>query len=114
MPNRQETYLFGQGKVEVAELTDTGPGPFEWLGDISSLDLAFEEEKFAHNESYTGQRSVVREISVGTSMTVSMTMHELNAAAHGPLYTRAKRTSIAAARFTDGKLGHSRYRMWFN
>lgn len=104
MANRQETYLFGQGKVEVAEITDSGLADWMWIGDVSEMTLAFEEEKFTHKESYSGNRSEVRELSVGTSMNTSLTIHELSAE-NVALFTRGKRSSITAGTVTDEDLG---------
>lgn len=104
MANRQETYLFGQGKVEVAEITDSGLGEWLWIGDVSEMTLSFEEEKFTHKESYSGNRSEVRELSVGTSMNTSLTIHELSAD-NVALFTRGKRTSVTAGTVTEEDLG---------
>lgn len=102
--NRQETYLFGQGKVEVAEITSNGLASWVWIGDVSEMTLSFEEEKFTHKESYSGNRSEVRELSVGTSMNTSLTIHELSAD-NVALFTRGKRSSVTEGTVTDEDLG---------
>ena len=104
MSNRQETYLFGQGRVEIAERIGATLGEWVWLGDVSDMSLSFEEEKFTHKESYSGQRSDVRELSVGTSLNTSLTIHELSAE-NVARFTRGTVTAIAEGTVTDESLG---------
>lgn len=73
-----EKYLYGQGRVKLAEIISNVTQPWVWAGDVSELSLAFEEEKADHKESYSGKKAKVREFTIGTDMTMSATVHQFS------------------------------------
>lgn len=75
----EETYHYGQGKVEIAERLSGGAlGDWEWLGDVSELSVGLEDSSFSHRESYSGLKREVREIFNAVTASGSMTLHTLN------------------------------------
>lgn len=69
-----ETYYYGQGRVWSRK---TG-GKWRWWGDVSQLELAIETETALHKESYSGNKGTVRKMTVGKTMTLSATLHQVN------------------------------------
>ena len=66
------SYYSGQGKVYVATRDIGGnPGGFRWLGNVPSLELSIETDKFEHKESYTGNRAI--DVTVVTETKASLT-----------------------------------------
>lgn len=66
------SYYSGQGKVYVATRDAEGnPGGFRWLGNVPSLELSIETDKFEHKESYTGNRAI--DVTVVTETKASLT-----------------------------------------
>jgi len=100
----QERYLYGQGQLKLALITAGVVGPFFWVGDVSALSLAFAEEKASHKESYSGQRSKVREFNISNDLTVSATMHDFNAA-NMARFTNGTSSSTASGTVTAESLG---------
>lgn len=72
----QEQYFYGQGKVKIAEVIAGVVGAFIWTGDVSVFNIGFTEEKASHRESYSGQKSKVREFNVSQDMNVNLTLHD--------------------------------------
>lgn len=73
-----EQYMYGQGKVELAEVVNGVVGDFVWLGDVSELSSSISEESFTHKESYSGKKGSVRKLYPGMTMEWSMTMFQLD------------------------------------
>lgn len=79
MSQTQEKYMYGQGKVKLAEILVNGTrGPWEWIGDVSTLDGTFAETEVSHRESYSGLKAKVRSWMTETEMTWAATIHQLN------------------------------------
>lgn len=98
-----ETYYYGQGKVFSRKTT---PGAkWRWWGDVSALSLAAEVEKVQHKESFSGQKGLARDFSIGKTLTLSATLHQIDTtgledALHG------KRSTIAAGNVVDEDVGN--------
>ena len=100
----QEVYQYGQGKVEIAPIVDGVIGAWRWLGDVSAMTLAIEEAKFSHNESYSGEKSEVREIVTGVTCNGSITLQSLSAE-NVAQFTRGTNTEKAAGTVSEEPLG---------
>lgn len=91
MSQTQEKYMYGQGKVKLAEILANGSyGPWGWLGDVSALEGSFAESEVSHRESYSGRKAKVRSWMTETELTWSATIHQLNV--------------DGVARFTQGRI----------
>lgn len=74
-----EQYYFGQGKIFSRRKGVSG-AKWRWWGDVSELNAnATPGDKISHKESYSGLKSKVRSIVLGNEMTLSGTLHQLNA-----------------------------------
>jgi len=75
-----ETYYYGQGKIELANIASDGTlGPWRWVGDVSVFSPKFSTDKVTHKESYSGKKGVVRSFAIGPAGTIDMTWHQLDA-----------------------------------
>lgn len=72
-----EQYYFGQGKVFTRRYGVAG-AKWRWWGDVSELNAAGASEKLSHKESYSGKKGTVRSFSLGNSMTLSGTLHQID------------------------------------
>lgn len=99
-----ETYLYGQGKVYLAERLENGTGPRIWLGDVSELSGNLTEESFTHAESFSGKKATTRKIYLSKKMEWSMTMHELSLE-NIARFTQGALTAVAASTVTAESLG---------
>ena len=73
------SYYSGQGKVYVATRDAGGnPGGFRWLGNVPSLELSIETEKFEHKEAYTGNRAIDVTVVTETKATVTFTIEDFS------------------------------------
>lgn len=96
----EEKYYYGQGKVWTRKIG----GKWRWWGDVSSLTLAAEIEKVEHRESYSGQKGLARSFKIGTTMTLSATVRQLDTAALAEgLYGEA--TEIATGAVSAEEIG---------
>lgn len=75
----KETYLYGQGRVYYAPITNGVLGKWRWLLDVSEFTFSPEMEKLEHKESYSGQKATARSFIVGKTLNYSMTLHNINA-----------------------------------
>ncbi|MDH4706584.1 hypothetical protein OK410_06860 [Pseudomonas aeruginosa] len=73
-----ETYYYGQGKLKLAIHTAAGLTPWRWLGDVSALSGAMEEERMSHRESYSGLKAKVREWGISPSLNMTATLHSVS------------------------------------
>lgn len=80
-----EQYYFGQGKLSSRPFGTAGRGGWRWWGDVSKLDVAGSTEKLSHKESYSGQKATVRSFSLGSALTISGTLHQLDTLTLGEL-----------------------------
>lgn len=79
MSQTQEKYMYGQGKVKLAEILPNGTrGPWEWIGDVSTLDGTFAETEVSHRESYSGGKHKVRSWFTEAELTWAATLHQLD------------------------------------
>lgn len=99
-----ETYMYGQGKVELAERDGNNLGPFIWVGDVSELTGSLSEESFTHQESYSGNKASVRKVHLGKTMEWSLTLHELSVA-NLAKFLQGVATNQAAGTVTGESLG---------
>ncbi|MDR1890114.1 MAG: hypothetical protein LBQ81_12180 [Zoogloeaceae bacterium] len=99
-----EQYYFGQGRLWSRPYGSSNPADWRWWGDISQLDVAGETENIEHKESYSGQRNKVRSISLGSSMTITGTLHQVDTLALAELLYGAA-SEIASAAITGEPLG---------
>ncbi|MDR3055255.1 MAG: hypothetical protein LBU53_07620 [Zoogloeaceae bacterium] len=99
-----EQYYFGQGRLWSRPYGSTNPADWRWWGDISQLDVAGETENIEHKESYSGQRNKVRSISLGSSMTITGTLHQVDTQALAALLYGAA-SEIEPAVVTGEALG---------
>lgn len=89
--SQNESYYYGQGKVELAEIMPNGSlGPHVWIGDVSELSGSLSQTPVNHRESYSGIKAKVREFFLETEMSWSATLHQLDV--------------DNIARFTQGKI----------
>lgn len=86
----EEKYMYGQGKLKLAEITPTGLGPWIWVGDVSELTGTLGEQLVSHRESHSGVKAKVREFGIEAEMSWSATMFQLDV--------------TGVARFTQGKV----------
>ncbi len=76
---QNETYFYGQGKVKLAIIKPDGSlEPWRWVGDVSALSFGMEEETIAHRESYSGNKTKVREWHHSPEMKLEATLHSLD------------------------------------
>lgn len=99
-----ETYLYGQGRVEIAVRDGNTLGPYIWLGDVSELSVTLGDEKFSHKESYSGKKAEVREINNGITAEGSATLHSLDTE-NVARFTDGTASSAEAGTVTDESLG---------
>ncbi|HTF96500.1 MAG TPA: hypothetical protein VL995_10230, partial [Cellvibrio sp.] len=100
---KPERYYYGQGKIKIAEVIANVVGAYSWVGDVSAFSVGFAEEKAAHQESYSGQRSKVREFNISNDMTLNMTFHDFNAE-NKARFTNGTVTDIATGTVTAENL----------
>lgn len=73
-----EKYYFGQGEVELAEITAGVVGPYVWIGDVSELTGQLSQTPVQHRESFSGKNALVREFFRELGMTWNATLHQLD------------------------------------
>ncbi len=72
-------YYSGQGRVYVATRDASGnPGGFRWLGNVPSLELSIETDKFEHKEAYTGNRAIDVTVVTETKATLTFTIEDFD------------------------------------
>ncbi len=70
-------YYSGQGRVYVATRDASGnPGGFRWIGNVPSLELSIETDKFEHKEAYTGNRAIDVTVVTETKATLTFTIED--------------------------------------
>ncbi|WCW43006.1 hypothetical protein KK196_29425 [Pseudomonas aeruginosa] len=94
-----ETYYYGQGKLKLAIHTATGLTPWRWLGDVSALSGAMEEERMSHRESYSGLKAKVREWGISPSLNMTATLHSVSVE-NVALFSQGTASTIAAGTVT--------------
>ncbi|CDM42386.1 hypothetical protein [Ectopseudomonas oleovorans] len=93
---QQETYYYGQGKLKLAIIAANGTlGPWRWVGDVSALSGAMQEETVSHDESYSGKKVKVREFGIRPQLTMSATLHSLDTE-NLAMYSQGTASSTAA------------------
>lgn len=101
---QNETYFYGQGKVKLAIIKPDGSlEPWRWIGDVSSLSFGMEEETIAHRESYSGNKTKVREWHHSPEMKLEATLHSLDVD-NLTLFTQGTATSAIAGSVTGEAL----------
>lgn len=100
-----EKYMYGQGKVELAEVINGVVGDYVWIGDVSELTGSLSEESFTHKESYSGKKGSVRKLFLGVTMEWNMTMHEMSMA-NVARFTQGVATNTPAGTVTAESLGN--------
>lgn len=80
MAKTVETYYYGQGRVFGRPYGTAGNGGWRWFGDMSTLTFGGTDESASHKESYSGQKSKVRQFSIGGDRTLKGTIHQLDTA----------------------------------
>lgn len=73
----EETYFYGQGKVEAAPIVNGVIGKWRWIQDVSAMSIKLAVEKVEHKESFSGQKALVRSFPIGKTATVDMTLHSI-------------------------------------
>ncbi|HFT6842406.1 TPA: hypothetical protein ACGRQ8_002379 [Pseudomonas aeruginosa] len=94
-----ETYYYGQGKLKLAIHTPAGLTPWRWLGDVSALSGAMEEERMSHRESYSGLKAKVREWGISPSLNMTATLHSMSVE-NVALFSQGTASTIAAGTVT--------------
>lgn len=75
----QESYYYGQGEVELAEIAPNGSlGPWVWVGDVSELSGTLSQTPVNHRESFSGRKAKVREFFTELGIDWSATLHQLD------------------------------------
>lgn len=75
----EESYYYGQGELELAEIGATGLlGPWVWVGDVSELSGTLSQTAITHRESYSGKKAKVREFFTELGIDWSATLHQLD------------------------------------
>lgn len=100
----EQKFLYGQGKVKLAEIVAGVTGKWEWVGDVSALAVGMEEEKAEHKESYSGKKAKVREFNIGNDMTLSATFHSYHSD-NIARFTRGTVTEESSSTVTGESLG---------
>lgn len=74
-----DTYFYGQGEFELAEIMADGSlGPYLWMGDVSELSGTLSQTPIPHRESYSGKKAKVREFFTELGMDWTATLHRLD------------------------------------
>jgi len=76
--SNQEVFYYGQGEVELAQITNGVLGKWRWVNDVSSFTLNLAVEKVEHNESHSGQKGLVRSFPISKTATLAMVLHSLH------------------------------------
>lgn len=76
---QKETYYYGQGKLYLAIIAANGVRQnWRWVGDVSALSGALQEEVISHTESYSGKKARVREFGISPQLNMTATLHSLD------------------------------------
>lgn len=73
----EETYFYGQGKIDAAPIVNGVIGKWRWIQDVSAMSIKLAVEKVEHKESFSGQKALVRSFPIGKTATVDMTLHSI-------------------------------------
>lgn len=72
-------YFLGQGRVLIGAINAAGVVlALRWLGDVSDLKISLKTDTIKNKENYSGQRSTVKNITIGKEATVDLTLEELS------------------------------------
>ncbi|HHM6772742.1 TPA: hypothetical protein ACWMLF_004730 [Pseudomonas aeruginosa] len=74
---QQETYFYGQGKVDAAPIVNGVVGKWRWIQDVSAMSIQLAVDKVEHKESFSGQKALVRSFPIGKTATLNMTLHSI-------------------------------------
>ncbi|MBY0572050.1 MAG: hypothetical protein K2P84_00080 [Undibacterium sp.] len=73
-------YFLGQGKMYIAARDASGnPLAQRWMGDVSAAKVSLKVKKVQQQESFTGQRSIVKSISLDKDANIDLTLLEISA-----------------------------------
>lgn len=96
----EESYYYGQGKVELAEINPDGSlGPWVWIGDVSELSGSLAQTPINHRESYSGVKAKVREFFTELGIDWTATLHQLDVD-NVAKFTLGKVSSVTAGTVT--------------
>lgn len=101
---QRETYYYGQGKLYLAIISASGVRDnWRWVGDVSALSGALQEETISHTESYSGKKARVREFGISPQLNMTATLHSLDTD-NLALFTQGTATSESAGTVTGETL----------
>lgn len=72
-------YAVGQGRIYLAKRDSTGQtGGFEWIGDTDGFTINGAEETLEFQESWSGKRATVLNITTSTDLSFSLAIRNIN------------------------------------
>lgn len=98
-------YFSFQGRVYIGPRNPDGTrGPAKWVYDASVLNWQMESETESKNESWSGIRGVAATLKTSQTMTVNLTLGQLNTD-NAALATSGTRVEVAAGTVTNEVIG---------
>jgi hypothetical protein len=101
-------YAVGQGKVYLATRDISGQtGGFEWIGDTDGFTVNGTEENLEFQESYSGKRATVLNITTSTNLAFSLGIRNINGDNLARAYYGTNASGVGATVTAEAIVGYN-------